>query len=532
MRMVPSRLFNPQPTRIKGGPPAKVKHLSAPLKGLSMTAKLTGSDPLLSPILDNFVVTEDRVQLRPGLLKITTTPPVIGGSPATCLIPHYRGGLGADYMCVSAGSSLFDYVSGAQLKTGFTSDDWHWTSFSNLGVADYTIMVNGANGVWSWNGTIGPTGFVKETVTAPAAETWIQIDEIEIVLSHMNRLWFADGANLALYYLPIQQKTGEVKLFPLNSIFKRGGHIRALATWSLDGGRGMDDQLAIFTTNGEVAIYSGTDPDTDFSLVGVFRIDAPMSKHCVLNYGGELYVLISTGVVPMSTTIREESEQLGKTEKGVVPYFTEVSNVYRNSKGWQAVLNHGYGAIIANMPLGAPNQFKQMVRTMPHARWTSWSKIPARFWTWLNNRMYCLDEAGIVYENGFDYLNDNGNPIKVDIQWAWSDYGTPAYKHYKMIKIYIVTDGQPRPMMDMRVDYDYTEPTNQPDVSFTTPGAIWDTAPWDTSDWAKGEVTLASWQGVAKAGHVGGPRLTCLLMNCSFAITGATVLYEQGSVMG
>ena len=52
----------------------------------------------------------------------------------------------------------------------------------------------------------------------------------------------------------------------------------------------MDDQLVIFSTNGECVIYSGIDPDSDFSLVGIFRFDSPMSKHCVVNYGGDLYV--------------------------------------------------------------------------------------------------------------------------------------------------------------------------------------------------------------------------------------------------
>ncbi len=32
--------------------------------------------------------------------------------------------------------------------------------------------------------------------------------------------------------------------------------VRALATWTVDGGAGMDDQLVIFSTNGEAAIYS------------------------------------------------------------------------------------------------------------------------------------------------------------------------------------------------------------------------------------------------------------------------------------
>ena len=85
-------------------------------------------------------------------------------------------------------------------------------------------------------------------------------------------------ANLAVYYLPLQQKSGEVKQLPLNAVFRRGGHIRAMYTWTIDGGAGMDDKLVIFSTNGECVIYSRHRPRHRLQLVGIFRFDSPMSQ--------------------------------------------------------------------------------------------------------------------------------------------------------------------------------------------------------------------------------------------------------------
>ena len=46
MRLMPSRAFStPQPALTKKGA-AKLKHISAPLKGLSLSSKLTEGDPL------------------------------------------------------------------------------------------------------------------------------------------------------------------------------------------------------------------------------------------------------------------------------------------------------------------------------------------------------------------------------------------------------------------------------------------------------------------------------------------------------
>ena len=44
---------------------AQSQHVSAPLKGLCF-AKLTPGDPLTAPILDNFVIEEDRSSAAPA----------------------------------------------------------------------------------------------------------------------------------------------------------------------------------------------------------------------------------------------------------------------------------------------------------------------------------------------------------------------------------------------------------------------------------------------------------------------------------
>src|SRR4029078_1721392 len=171
-------------------------------------------------------------------------------------------------------------------------------------------------------------------------------------MSNMNRLWFADSVNLAVYYLPVQQKSGTLFMVPLNAMCKRGGTIRGLYTWSIDGGSGLDDALAIFSSNGEVAIYQGVDPASDFKLVGILRFDAPMSKDSIINFGGDLYILTSTGLVPMTTLIRAETENLGKSDLNVMKEFEDISQVHRDDFGWQAMLNQHTNHAICNMPIG------------------------------------------------------------------------------------------------------------------------------------------------------------------------------------
>jgi hypothetical protein len=379
---------------------------------------------------------------------------------------------------------------------------------------------------------INPTsGMLKEDVTRPAGEAWVSVSSLNIVVSHMNRLFFADTGNLAIYYLPIQAKSGELKLFPLNAIFRRGGSIRAMATWSIDGGNGPDDVLVIFSSNGECVIYSGTDPATNFKTVGRFDFDAPMSKHSITRYGGELYVLISTGLVPMSTMLKAESDQLGQSEKGVTTLFSKAANAFRSDLGWATFLNPSSGRLYCNIPQGAKNRYMQMVRHMPKAIWATWDGIPARCWGWLDPYIYFADDSGNVYEMHPTYLNDDGKAIKVDVQMAWSSFKTPAKKSFKAIQTYISTDGAPQPVIDIKTEYDFTDGVNQPDINEIPEGSYWDVSDWNTAEWATGERAITIWNGVAGRGRVGAVRMTHTVQNATFAIKGWEIIFEAGTLI-
>jgi hypothetical protein len=600
-----------QPVRVKKGAAAQIKHLQAPTKGLSISSELVQGDALTASILDNWIVEKDRVTVRPGIKK---TLALASQTPIETIVPWYGYPSTVAY---AQGGSLFS-SSGALLRAGFQLNDWAWTAFSNLGKSDYTVMVNGGDGVWSWDGgsavngaplpvvslsnanpavvtvaaadigkfhtdqivkivgadathaaangdhqigsvnnpantftllgvntsaaagaqttgvDVTPYGsLVKETITAPIGEAWVNPLTFHVVLSHMNRLWFADPVNLAVYYLPLQQKSGQLKLLPLNALFRRGGYIVAIHTWTLDGGAGTEDQLVVFSSGGEAVIYGGTDPDSDFQVTGIFRFDSPMSKHSVFNYGGDLYVLISTGLVPLSTMLRAESEQLGKSDKNVTDMFWELIRHKRHTPGFATILDYDAGWAICNIPTGAPNSYRQMIRFMPDPVWASWSDLPSRCWQWLDGRMLIGSDDGIVYEFTKDALSDDGSPIVADLQLTWSSYNSAAIKAFRMISPYILTDGaETRPYIDLRVDYDSSPPFNQPDVSVGSVGALWNTATWDVDYWAQQPKAKTLWNGVAALGRVAAPRVKVAVVNCTFSLAGFDIVYEQGSVVG
>jgi hypothetical protein len=554
MRMMPTNqlaIKNPRGTmtRSKRKSTSRVAHMSAPLKGLSRLAQLNEADPLLASILTNFVVEQDRISLRPGYFTMGT---IADGRPISTLIPFYGGN---PKFVAAAGDGLYN-ASGTRIGThSYGSDVWQWTSFSDLSQKKYTVMVNGIDGVVAWDGTDGsfpvmmdtsghpddfkglfeadPNGFQNVEIDTRGLPPGFDAKKLDKVLVHMNRLWFANSTDLAVYYLPLQVLSGTFNILPLNAYFRRGGAIRAIMTWTFTGGAGLDNLLVIFSTNGEAAIYQGADPDAvdgSFRLVGVYRFDTPMGPGCTVNYGGELYVLIGTGLVPMSTLLKAESDNLGAADQNIMQEFSDVSRTFRDAYGWSVIINSQSNHAICNMPMGS-GRYQQLVRFMPNPIWSKWTNVPSRCWAWLDNHAYFGSENGKIYRTGRDYLNDDGNAIDVDVRFAWSSFKSVAKKQFKMIRLYMMSDSIPQPFVDVEVDYETVIPTNRPDVTQVNTAALWNTATWDVDGWAVDAVPRQKWQGVVGLGRVGAPRIRASFKGSTFALTGADVIFEEGGLM-
>jgi hypothetical protein len=521
MRMIPARSLMQKPVQVKGQA-SQVKHFGAPIRGLDLSTMHSPKDAATASILTNWILLEDKIMSRPGWAAQNTLPVA---TPTETLMAYSAAG--TEVLLAANGLKIYNALNDTVIGTGFTGNDWSHTMFANLGNQKHMVMANGIDGVWSFDGTT----MIKETITADPSITFFDQNKINVVLAHMNRIFMVDKTNLCVFYLPLLQKSGAVKQLPLGTIMKKGGSIVALASWSIDGGTGIDDKLVVFSSEGEIAIYSGFDPDSNFELVGVFALDKPVHKNAIALYGGDLFVQVNTGLIPMSVVIRDQTESLGKYDKAIQPGFLERS-IYKSRPGWGLILEHANGWFICNLPNGSTNNYTQFVRKNTSAQWVEWAQVPARSMAWFKNQFWFGTDDGRICVMDVAYLNSGGEATMVDCQLSWSLFGSPAVKHFKMIRPFLFTDGEPRPFIDVMTDYYNGPPTNQPDVTFATPGGRWDIADWDVDFWAAGKQQWIQWQGCAGLGRVGAPRLVASLSGCDLELTGFDVIYEKGSILG
>src|SRR5262245_13134596 len=159
-------------------------------------------------------------------------------------------------------------------ETGISgaSDFWTWLNFQNV-AGSFLVVTNDAGKYAYYNGTAW---------TVPVMGTGAgQIDGVDpakfcFVIEHKKRLWFIEKQTTKAWYLPVGQITGLAKPFNFGEQFRHGGHLVALACWTVDGGVGVDDYLVAVGSQGDVALYKGTDPDSAsaWAIQGVWHIGA------------------------------------------------------------------------------------------------------------------------------------------------------------------------------------------------------------------------------------------------------------------
>ena len=101
------------------------------------------------------------------------------------------------------------------------------------------------------------------------------------IWKHANRLFFVQGGTMNAWCLPVHAVGGELVYIPLSGAMKRGGSLLFGASWSVDSGSGLDDKCIFVSDQGEVAIFSGTDPtsSTNWKQEGCYDISRPLSKY-------------------------------------------------------------------------------------------------------------------------------------------------------------------------------------------------------------------------------------------------------------
>ena len=249
--------------------------------------------------LDNWFPETDKVTVRRGSEVHSTG---LTGMVETLI--EYTALSGAGKLFAANNGSIYEVTSGgavgSAVSTGHTNNRWQYVNMGTAG-GQFVRLVNGADTPLLYNGSTWAT----TAITGPTAANlvWCNV--------HQRRLWVGEEDSLSAWYLAVNNVSGAATEFPLAGIFRLGGFIMAMGTWTRDAGDGMDDVAVFLTSEGECAIYSGTDPSDAalWLLVGVFRIGKPIGRRCFVSAGSDLIIVTQDGFVPLSAILTLDRAQ-------------------------------------------------------------------------------------------------------------------------------------------------------------------------------------------------------------------------------
>lgn len=517
-----------QPLRAKGAPQQTVsvmKSYAAPVSGWNARDELASMKPTDAIELQNWFPRPSYVEFRGGYASHATG---MTGNGKT-LMP-YNPLTGSNKLFCSTASGIYNVTSAGSVGASVLArtNGKHQHERFGDGTNNWLIAVNGVDKPAYYDGTTW-TAVTHLTSPALTGYTGNTVEDFIAVNVFKGRLFFIPKNSLAFWYLPAGVAGGALTKYELAGEFKQGGYLLAMATWTRDGGSGVDDYAAFFSSEGEVAVYQGTNPSsaTSWAKVGSYTIGRPIGRRCVIQYGGECLVMTENGTFPLSALLQSGDERA----KFALSYkiqtaFTDAARDYGAVFGWRAITLPKQDALIINVPHmedGTHQQYVMNTVTKSWCRFTGWD---AEDFGILNGELYFT--KGTVVYHAWTGANDNGSAIIFYGKQAFQDFSDSRLKQVKLFMPFLVTNGSVSYGADIDVDFK-DEPISGTVTYSVTAGAEWDVALWDSAYWAASSEIVRQWSSPAEwQGRWLSGKIKITSGNLVVQWMGTSMMYEPG----
>lgn len=536
----------------------------ASVKGLDTSTPLMAQDPETALLLDNVFVRRYGSELRPGSTRHVTNLGGLATPQEVVSLMAYQPprGPGSTFLpklfAACTDGNIYDVTSNqneafvppvsvsipGQLQPG----QFSWTNFSTAATNFLCICAVGG-GYWTYDHT---GGWVKRAifVNPPGGGAAIDIsNEMDFVMSWKNRLWFIRNNTSDAYYLAVNaiqalapSPAGEFDFGPL---LVHGGELKAMASWTVDGGDGIDDRLVLVGGGGDVLIYDGTDPTSaaTFRIIGRWFVGKPpFGRRFLSKYAGDLAMVTEKGIEYMSRILQAKGELDPETQpKDTARIFNEViGRDVRNTRlqrFWRYIALPSEEAVILITPHNKPKSGYQYVFNELSQAWSRHVGMGMSCAEEFDGELYYGTLEGTVIKafNGTtdDQLSDGtpGRTVVADLQTAYvAPEDDPMSLKTPQLVMPMFTGNTP-PVVKLQINTEWNfkpVPGSPPYVDKDT--ALWDQAKWDQAVWGGKDNTYLAWVGVEGLGTHASLRMS-FIGSPRTVFTGWKYVYTSGGIM-
>lgn len=476
---------------------AKSKSFPAPVRGWIANEGLARPKPGGAMLLENWFPTATGIRMRSGSELYATVGD--GSAPVASLFSFSEGN--NEKLFAATASAIYDIttvadsaVSPAAAVSTLTSGDWVACQFTTAG-GTFLRLVNGADAPRVFDGTTWGT---TPAITGATPE------DLNYVWAFKNRLFFVEKNSLSAWYLPVDSIGGAAVELPLGAVFSFGGSLLFGSAWSLDTGSGLSEQCVFVTTEGEVAVYQGSDPSSasTWEKVGVYRIGRPLGKKAWFRAGGDLVIATDIGLIPLSQAIQRDVAALAPASVSY-PIETEWNRMVADYSGaaWHSVVWPTKRMVLVAAPAAANTRHEMPVVNARTGAWSIYTGWRATCLQVFGERCFFGSVSGKVVEAEVGG-NDQGATYTATAVPQFDDLKSPAsLKIAGLARAVYLAPITINLRLSVQKDYAISLPP-APDVGAVPATNLWGTGVWGASTWATAREMRpwAKWQSVSGAG--------------------------------
>ena len=509
--------------------------IPAPVGGWNARDALINMPEQDAVFLDNFWPTTSTVELRKGWTEFAALPTDV---PATT--PHdirsllsYNTPAGTSTLFACDQTGIYNVTAGGAISaiSSVITDGRVQSVNQATAGGNFLWCCNGVDKARYWSGS---AWVVLDGASTPAL-TGITSTDVVNVSQFKTRLMLTQKNSLSFWYLPVVSVAGLAVEFPLGSLFKRGGYLMATTNWTVDGGAGPDDYFVAITSEGEVAVYSGTDPSNaaTWALVGVYFVGKPLCRKCFTKYGGDVAVLTVKGPVLLSkalqSTVIDRTANLSDKIKNVYrDYVAAGASLY----GWETVVFPEAEMLLVNIPVQNNSTYNstvsyQFVMNTITKAWARFTNMSAETWVYHAGNLYFANHNKV--NKAWTGTDDNGAVISAKAKTAYNYLRSRSLtKHVKLLRPNFSATSSVNTQLGLDVDFSstglYSNTSN-----YARAIALWDTAKWNEAYWSGGSEAVAKWKTVAaKPGRSFAVRLYLSCKGITMSWNAVDVIAETG----
>lgn len=454
--------------------------------------------PLDAVILENWFCKVANCVFRGGCANWVT-----GFASRPKILAPYNALTGTNKLFSASDLGIFDVTTAGAVGAAVLARTQGYHQYVQMAVSggSYLILVNGTDKPAYYDGA----AWVAVDAASVPALTGVTTTLLCHVNIYKRRLFFMEVNKLNFWYLAADAIGGALTEFQLGGVCPRGGFTMAMGTWTVDGGNGPNDYACFITSEGEVVVFTGTNPSdaTLWTLVGVYYTGKPLGRKCFKKLGGDLVLLTEYGAVPISKMVQaatiDFSTALSNKIEGA---FTDAARSYGANQGWSAEIYPGQAAFIVNVPTSSntisAEQYVMNTTTKSWSKFTGWN---AGDFVVFNKELYFCDTTKIA--KAWTGQADYGANIVTNAQTAFNNFRDARNKDWGLFRPLLQVNGQLAFTVGVAVDFESNPGLSTASYSVVS-GAQWDVSKWDQGSWAAGLEVVGDWRTPgAKVGQYG-----------------------------